>query len=346
MTAVEREAIDPAGPNPALAGGNQPSVTLDQEVLDLLRCPISGGRLRWAGENLLVSESGPHTYKYEDGIFHLLSPLDPDEAEKIRLSDEKESTRTYYDNFGWQTNDGSYGEVQAFTDTRSAPWSYTARCIRRVGKHIPTEGRYLLDAASGPIPYAEYMNFHDGFDRRVCVDLSIEALKEAQRKLGNRGIYVLGDMTRLPFADGSVDAAVSFHTIYHIPADEQEKAFTELHRVLRSTGKAAIVYTWGYSPITSRLLRALDRMGVAPAKGTTGSGLYYHPHEKEWFFDKNWPFSYEVRAWRTIGSSALQRLGDGPIFRLAYLALYGLESLFPTFFGRHGQYPLIVVHKA
>ena len=318
---------------------------MDQQVLDLLRCPISGGRLQRAGERLLVSEDGSHSYKFEDGIFNLLTPLSSEDMERNRLREEKESTRQYYDNFGWQKGDGSYRDVQAFTDMRSAPWSYTKRCIRRVGKHLPSAGRYLLDVASGPIPYPEYMSLHDGFDRRICVDLSIEALKEARRKLGDRGIYILGDLTRLPLQDGSVDAAVSFHTIYHIPADEQEKAFTELYRVLRRSGKAAIIYSWGYSALASRLQRFLDKMGVPPAKGTTGSGLYYHGHKKEWFFGKTWPFRYEVRGWRTIGGDDLQRMGDGPMFRLAYGALYALESMFPSFFGRHGQYPLILISK-
>jgi SAM-dependent methyltransferase/uncharacterized protein YbaR (Trm112 family) len=319
---------------------------MDQEVLDLLRCPISGGRLQWTSERLLVSENGSHTYKFEDGIFNLLTPLSSTDAELERLRDEKESTRQYYDSFGWQVNDGSYRDVQAFTDTRSAPWSYTKRCIRRVGKHLPSTGRYLLDVASGPIPYAEYMSLHDGFDRRICVDLSIEALKQARRKLGDRGIYILGDLTRLPLRDGSVDAAVSFHTVYHIPADEQDKAFTELYRVLHPGGTAAIIYSWGYSPLALRLQRVLDKMGVPPAKGTTGSGLYYHGHKKEWFFNKNWPFRYEVRAWRTIGGDDLQRMGDGPMFRMGYGAIYALESMFPSFFGSYGQYPLILISKA
>jgi SAM-dependent methyltransferase len=318
---------------------------MDENVLDLLRCPLTGTRLRRSGEKTLVSEDGAHTYKCEDGIYHLLSPLGPEEAEELTLRKEKQSTRHYYDEIGWAVDKGTYGEVKTFTDMRGAPWSYTARCIKRVRKHMPRSGRYLLDAASGPIPYPEYMIFHEGFERRICVDLSIAALEEAKRKLGERAIYILGDLTQLPLANGSIDAAISFHTIYHIPADEQHKAFLELNRVLRPRGKAAIIYSWGYSPLTSRLLRLLDKLGLPPAAGGEGSGLYYHPHEKEWFFGRQWPFTYEVRVWRTLAASALQRMGDGPMFRRAYRLLYELESAFPFFLGRHGQYPLIVLTK-
>jgi SAM-dependent methyltransferase len=315
------------------------------DTIGLLRCPLSGGRLHWLNQNLLVSENGAHEYKYEDGVFHLLAPLNADEGKRLRLGADKESTQTYYDTFGWQDHGGTYGEVRTFTDTRSTPWSYTVRCIRRVRKFIPRRGQFLLDAASGPIPYAEYMEFHEGFHRRVCIDLSIEALKEASRNLGPRGICILGDMTALPLADSSIDAAVSFHTIYHIPANEQDKAFEELHRVLRPRGAAAIVYSWGYSPITSRVLRLLDKLGLPDAKGPPAVGLYYHPHEKEWLFGRQWPFEFEVRAWRTLGSSVLQRLGDGWFLRFAYFILYELENIFPGFLGRHGQYPLILIKK-
>ena len=317
---------------------------MDETVLDLLRCPLTGARLRWSGEGTLVSEDGSHRYKFAEGVFHLLSPLGSDGAEQPTLRDEKKSTQSYYDANGWRAEEGIYGDTKTFTDLRSAPWSYTSRCINRVRNHIPSAGRYLLDAASGAIPYPEHMSFHEGFGRRVCVDLSITALKEAKRKLGDRGIYILGDLTHLPLADDSIDAAISFHTIYHIPSDEQDKAFLEINRVLRPRGKAAIIYSWGYSPLTSRLLRFLDKLAV-PAMSSAADGLYYHPHEKEWFFDREWPFTYEVRVWRTIGSSALQRMGDGRIFRWSYRILYELESMFPFFLGRHGQYPLIVLTK-
>jgi hypothetical protein len=316
------------------------------DVLELIRCPITGGRLSWSGPNRLSSEGGTHQYKFEDGIYHLVHSVSASDGERnAALRVEKEETQCYYDEFGWQRSDGTYGEVKAFTDTRSAPWSYTSRCIRRVGKFLAGKGRYFLDVASGPIPYPEYIELQQGFDYRVCVDLSIEALKEAQRKLGVNGIYILGDMTRLPLAADSIDAAVSFHTVYHIPADEQANAFLELHRVLRKGAVGAVIYSWGYSPITARLTRLLARWGTPAAAGTPEAGLYYHAYEKEWFLGRKWPFRYEIRAWRTLGSSILQRLGNGPLHRIGYRMLFALESIFSSFLGRHGQYPIILIRK-
>jgi SAM-dependent methyltransferase len=311
---------------------------MDQHVIDILRCPMSGGRLRLDG-GVLVSASGKYRYGIIDGIVNFLSPLD----EGASLRDEKAAIQQYYDTFGWQTVGASYKEVQTFTDQRESSWSYTARCIARVRKFLPRRGRYLLDAASGPIPYPEYMRFHEHFERRLCLDLSIEALREAKRKLGDRGVYLLADLTRLPLQDHVIDAAVSFHTIYHIPADEQERAFTELHRVLKPGGRAAIIYSWGYSPLNACLSRLLNLLGAPPVPKTAGAGLYYHAHSRQWFFGKRWPFRYDVRGWRTLGS--LQRLRSSIIVRIALCLLFVAESLFPRFFGRYGQYPLIVVTK-
>lgn len=319
------------------------ATVVDLDVVSILRCPKSHTKLTWAGEGLLRSEAG-HLYEVDDGIFLLLEPVNANDVEKRHLRKEKAETQAYYDSFGWASTGGkAFEEVKRFVDTRPVAWSYTAKCIARVRKHIPRSGRFILDVASGPIPYREYMAFHEHFSYRICVDLSLEALRIAKKKLGDRGIYILGDLTQLPIADAAIDAAISFHTIYHIPADEQGRAFEEIHRVLRQDGQAAVIYTWGYSPLTARLLRALDALNIPTASGDAPSGLYYHPHEKEWFLSRNWPFEYDIRAWRTMPAVALQRLGSGVIERALYATLFQLENLFPKFFGLHGQYPLIVI---
>ena len=314
------------------------------DFVSILRCPKSGSKLAWVSEGLLQSEHG-HSYKVEEGIFHLLAPLSKDEAQEFQLRHEKEQTRAYYDDFGWVSGGQTYRDAERFVDMRPAAWSYTARCIGRVRRHIPNTGRFILDVASGPIPYQEYMAFHDGFAQRICVDLSLVALRVAKKKLGDRGVYILGDLTQLPLADECVDAGISFHTIYHIPEDEQERAFTELHRVLRPDAKVAVIYTWGYSPLTARLHRLLDALNVPAPNRNAPAGLYYHPHQKEWFLTKKWPFEYEIRAWRTLHSVALQRLGSSPALQGLYAVLYQLENLFPRFFGLYGQYPLIIIQR-
>ena len=115
--------------------------------------------------------------------------------------------------------------------------------------------------------------------------------------------------------------------------------------MLRPDAKAAVIYTWGYSPLTARLHRLLDTLSVPTPKTNAPAGLYYHPQQKEWFLTKKWPFEYEIRAWRTMHSVALQRLGSNSVLRALYAALYHLENLFPRFLGLYGQYPLIIIRR-
>ena len=51
-------------------------------------------------------------------------------------------------------------------------------------------GRFLLDAGSGPVQYDEYLTYSQDYRYRVCMDLSVVALQEARKRLGEKGIYV------------------------------------------------------------------------------------------------------------------------------------------------------------
>jgi len=82
----------------------------------------------------------------------------------------------------------------------------TRRCILRLAKYFDTGGDFLLDLGSGAIPHEELLSYHANFKKRVCVDLSITALKQARERLADRGEYVVADAAALPFKDGVFDA--------------------------------------------------------------------------------------------------------------------------------------------
>ena len=105
-----------------------------------------------------------------------------------------------------------------------------------------TGGEFLLDAASGAIAHPEYLAFSWFYKHRVCVDMSMTALQEADRKLRPNDFCCLADICHLPFREESFDAAVSGYTIQHIPAEQQADAVRELHRVLRR-GRSMFVIT-------------------------------------------------------------------------------------------------------
>ena len=152
--------------------------------------------------------------------------------------------------------------ARQFTETRSLGRDYQRYCNARIGREL-AGGRYLLDVASGAIPHAEYLEFSQRYEVRVCVDFSIRALREAQAKLGDTGLYLLGDITRLPLATGAVDSVISLHTVYHVPQAEQTGAINELVRVTKPGGRIIVVYVWASSIVMTMsfgLRRLLGRI--------------------------------------------------------------------------------------
>ena len=99
----------------------------------------------------------------------------------------------------------------------------------------------MLDVGSGPIPYKELLRYSDKFEKRVCVDLSVNGLWGAKQNLGDRGIYLQGDITKLPLKTGSMDAISCNHVIYQIQPEHQIAAWLELWRVLKPGGVAVVV---------------------------------------------------------------------------------------------------------
>jgi len=63
---------------------------------------------------------------------------------------------------------------------------YIHKCHLRVNRYLNNQGRYLLDAGSGPIQYPEYLTYSEGYEVRICVDISFLALQEAQTNLAIR----------------------------------------------------------------------------------------------------------------------------------------------------------------
>lgn len=68
--------------------------------------------------------------------------------------------------------------------------------------------------------------------RAVGVDFSTEQLGLAAERAPNAAV-VRGDIAALPFAAESFDAVVSLGVLMHLPNDEQDRALSELVRVLR-----------------------------------------------------------------------------------------------------------------
>jgi SAM-dependent methyltransferase len=309
--------------------------------LEILRCPQTRSALKFDGARL-VSAEGTSSYPVLDDIAHFLDSRTHASA-----------TGAFYEEEGWKRDsDGVFGDTRAFVDTRNVPLAFSRKCIRRLGTHFQRGGQYLLDAGSGPIAHEEYLEWGAHFERRVCVDLSAEALKVARSKLGERGVYLQADLTSLPIQSGSVDAVTCNHVIYQIPEDQQAAVFKELWRVLKPGGIAVIVYWWRDTPLQWRLER-LARMVVRPGASnetdkpsTVASTPSHFPHSLQWFETQDWPFRYEIEPFRVIGNPFMRAyVSDDWAGKLFLGGVYALQQIAPSYCGRYGQMPAIILRK-
>jgi SAM-dependent methyltransferase len=94
----------------------------------------------------------------------------------------------------------------------------------------------LLDIA--PSPQTTAMLRGLGAERYVRLDLGADP----------RRVDVLGSVTRLPFADGSVDLVVCYHVLEHVPDDLA--GMREIARVLSDRGVALVQVPWRPGTVT------------------------------------------------------------------------------------------------
>mgnify|MGYP001025461493 FL=1 len=274
-------------------------------------------------------------------------------------ADIKQQVQDFYDRVGWQEVSAGTYQNASYDDLRPVASEYVHRCHLRLLRHLKPAGRLLLDAGSGPIQYPEYLEYSRGYQRRVCLDISSVALQEARQRIGEHGLFVVGDIANLPFKPGAFDGLVSLHTIHHLPMDEHQRAYLELHRVLAPGSSGMIVNGWDMPPLTVvqdflvRVVKAWRKRAAArernplPASPKPARGTYVNKHTPAWLKQAvGAQMPVEVWCWRSLSVRFMRtfihtRLGGRFWLRI----LYWLEERFPHFFGKNGQYPLIVIHK-
>ncbi len=278
----------------------------------------------------------------------------------------KQQVRQFYDQIGWQmVGEGVYQNAR-YEDLRPVAHEYIHRCHLRVGQFLKPSGRFLLDAGSGPVQYPEYLTYSQGYQYRVCLDISIVALKEARKRVGERGLYVVADVAHLPFKPGAFDGIVSLHTLHHLPVEDQERAYFDLYRTLAAGSTAVVVNGWTDSPLmraSQPLVTLMERLGtwVARRRGketakpapsakaakadARPTGTYIHKQDVVWLAGLlGGKISYEIRVWRSVNVRFLRAAVHAALGgRFALRLLFWLEERFPAWFGEKGQYPLIIM---
>jgi ubiquinone/menaquinone biosynthesis C-methylase UbiE/uncharacterized protein YbaR (Trm112 family) len=314
-------------------------------------------------EEALRTPDGALAYRREEGIHWLLPSL------AIRLRDdfpappetwraEKQRVRDFYEQIGWRKEGEVFEDTRRFEDLRPVAAEYLHRCHLRAGRWLRPRGEYFLDAASGPLAFSEPIAYSEGYRFRICVDFSLAALRAARGKLGDRGLYLLGDVTNLPLRDGCCDGAVSLHTLFHVPADQQVQAFREFQRVLRPGAAGVVVYSWGPHCWAMRLalapfklckrpeqwLRRLVKRLRGKSAAPSAPGLYFHAHRRRWFREQLGDLELEFAVWRSLSVPFMRKFIRPWLFgRMLLRAAFHLEERFPRAAARWGFYPLIVV---
>jgi ubiquinone/menaquinone biosynthesis C-methylase UbiE len=281
----------------------------------------------------------------------------------------KRQVRQFYDQVGWQEAEDGFYQNARYEDLRPVSQDYIHRCHLRVTRHLAPQGQFLLDAGSGPIQYREYLAYSQGYQARLCADISVVALKEARQRIGDRqqgghGLFVVADIANLPFSPDSFDSVVSLHTIHHLPISEHRQAYLELYRVLAPGHPAVVVNGWDNPPLmrlfnlpmrwTNNFRARIRGRAIPPTRkkrkseGPEATGTFVSKNTAAWFKREiGSVLPVEIFVWRSASVRFLRtfvspRLGGRGCLRL----LFWLEERFPHFLGENGQYPLIVLRKA
>ncbi len=283
----------------------------------------------------------------------------------------KQAVRQFYDRVGWQEVSGGVYQNASYEDLRPVSRTYIHRCHLRVKRFLPEEGRLLLDAGSGPIQYPEYLTYSETYTRRVCVDISIVALKEARKRIGEHGWFVVADVANMPFCDEVFKGIVSLHTLHHVSIADQEKGYREFHRLLLPGGSGVVVNGWSESPLMHKFMplvrfaeRVRARLSRSPrtqaaskpekpaaqnleeAKQPVPTGTFVEKLNAERLRKMLSGMDAEIHCWRSVSVRFLRALIHPLLLGRLWLGLlFVLEEAFPRFFGEQGQYPLVVIRK-
>lgn len=260
----------------------------------------------------------------------------------------EERVSKFYNTVGWEAEGEITEDARRWEDLRENAREYVSKCRLRVLRHIPDNGENILDMASGPIQYKEYLEYSRNFKKRYCVDLSSEALEKAKNKIGDHGVFLPGSFFNIPLEENFFDCTLSLHTIYHIDKQRHEEAVRKLIYVTKP-GKPVIIVYSNPDSFLSRLLRSVKsvlKKHDKISKQEEEPGLYFEAHPIEWWNRFSDIASVTIMPWRSFDSDSQKKLiPNNKIGRKMFEVLFNLEERFPDFFVKHFQYPMIILTK-
>lgn len=146
------------------------------------------------------------------------------------------SIRTGLDEKQWRNVIDTLEKVVEYYDRMNDIGTlFQAERWREAAARYSSDGLDVLEIGCGPGTFAKHLIAR----RLVCLDPSEKLLRVAQRRMGNRAEYSLGQAEKIPFEDEEFDRV--FCSFSYRDLKDQLAALFEFRRVLRSDGKLIIV---------------------------------------------------------------------------------------------------------
>ena len=272
------------------------------------------------------------------------------------IDDAEKRVSKFYNSVGWEVDGEITEDAKRWEDLREHAKEYITKCRLRVLDHIPSDGEFILDMASGPIQYPEYMEFSKNYKKRYCVDLSSVALDAAKRKIGDHGVFINGSFFDIDLEENYFDCSISLHTVYHMDKDKQEAAVRKLLYVTKHKKPVVIVYSnpntffsvFKSFLVNFRLLNSASEREIANGnmKDNLNERLYFYQHPVCWWERFTDVADVKVFPWRSFSSDLQKKLIPNNRFgSVLFKMLFSLENRFPDFFVKYFQYYTVVLTK-
>lgn len=189
---------------------------MQRELVDLLRSPASGSRLRWRGDRLETPD-GKESFPVLDGI-----PLFAGDPGTVDARVQQQ----HYDRVAAQ-----YIENLTYPHTQE----YFAYLDRAFHAAIDTPSLGTVgEICCGSGEAGELLEGR--FERVIGIDVSTNMLRAAQKRYPDaRFVFIQGDATDLPLQDESLDSVVILGGIHHV--NDRAGLFSEVRRVLKPGGR-------------------------------------------------------------------------------------------------------------
>jgi len=135
-------------------------------------------------------------------------------------------------------NTRAYDEIALlFSSTREYIW----KDIKPL-KRFATKEHRILDIGCGNGRL--YQLFEDLSIEFTGIDISANLIKIAEEKYPD-ATFIVGDMRKLPFEEGSFDIAYSIAAVHHLPPEGQQEVLHEVARVL-VPGGLFVMTNWNF----------------------------------------------------------------------------------------------------